>query len=293
MRNLSDMVQSSAALEGCTLTRGQCRLLLEKEISSEGKTIREQMLCLDLARAYRKCMEFAEAREFWSSYRIKTLASLALRSFKVDGKAVSDEGVLRKACDMANEQRLHMRTATAADIYMASFQIHFLISDNCPWPQGNDVMARLLMNYLQLECGLEPTVVRPSGMDGYRRILKVASDEDIAEIFVSHMLEHPHDPPEPEPVSAVPVPRVPCPDREDTLLREHAVIRKKSSRERILELLRAHPRMTTRELAEEINISAKGIEKQLGILKAAGALKRIGPDKGGHWQVVERKSKMT
>ena len=274
MDNLTDMIQSSAALEGCTLTRSQCRLLLEEEISSEGKTIREQMLCLDLAGAYRRCMEFSETREFWSSYRIKTLAGTALRSFNVDGKAVSDEKVLQKVCDIANEQRLHMRAAAADDIYKASFLIHFLISDKAPWQAGNGVMARLLMNYLQLECGLEPTVVRPSHMDEYKRILKVASDEDIAEILVSYMMEHPHDPCEPE---------------GDTS--RDVTVPKKSSRERILELLQGNPRMTTRELADEIGISAKGIEKQLGLLKSSGALRRIGPDKGGHWEVVARKSK--
>ena len=44
--------------------------------------------------------------------------------------------------------------------------------------------------------------------------------------------------------------------------------------------------MSTRDLASEIGISAKGVEKQLGILKSTGKLLRIGPDKGGKWQVL-------
>ena len=40
-------------------------------------------------------------------------------------------------------------------------------------------------------------------------------------------------------------------------------------------------------LAERIGISAKAVEKHLANLKADGILKRIGPDKGGHWEVVE------
>lgn len=61
---------------------------------------------------------------------------------------------------------------------------------------------------------------------------------------------------------------------------------RRSSRDSILALLRKNPYMSTRDLAEEIGISAKGVEKQLGILKATGRLRRIGPDKGGKWEVV-------
>jgi predicted HTH transcriptional regulator len=40
-------------------------------------------------------------------------------------------------------------------------------------------------------------------------------------------------------------------------------------------------------LAERIGISAKAVEKHLSNLKADGIIKRIVPDKGGHWEVVE------
>lgn len=41
-------------------------------------------------------------------------------------------------------------------------------------------------------------------------------------------------------------------------------------------------------LAERIGITAKAVEKQIAALKADGVLRRIGPDKGGYWQVVEK-----
>jgi predicted HTH transcriptional regulator len=59
------------------------------------------------------------------------------------------------------------------------------------------------------------------------------------------------------------------------------------SREKILELLRENPKLTTASLAQEVGISPKGIEKQLAHLKREGLLRRIGPDKGGHWEVVD------
>lgn len=42
-------------------------------------------------------------------------------------------------------------------------------------------------------------------------------------------------------------------------------------------------------LAEQIGITAKAVEKQIAALKADGVLRRIGPDKGGYWQVVEKR----
>lgn len=42
-------------------------------------------------------------------------------------------------------------------------------------------------------------------------------------------------------------------------------------------------------LAERISITAKAVEKQIARMKADGVLRRIGPDKGGYWQVVEKK----
>ena len=41
-------------------------------------------------------------------------------------------------------------------------------------------------------------------------------------------------------------------------------------------------------LARRIGITPKAVEKQIARLKADGALRRIGPDKGGYWQVVEK-----
>ena len=61
----------------------------------------------------------------------------------------------------------------------------------------------------------------------------------------------------------------------------------KGSREKILELLRENPKLTTAGLAQAVGISSKGIEKQLAHLKREGLLRRIGPDKGGHWEVVD------
>tara|TARA_R100000027_G_C2240552_1_gene91894 strand:- start:810 stop:1385 length:576 start_codon:yes stop_codon:yes gene_type:complete len=59
------------------------------------------------------------------------------------------------------------------------------------------------------------------------------------------------------------------------------------SSEKILRMLSETPEMTIAELASSIGISTRGIEKNLKALQEKGKLRRIGPDKGGHWEVID------
>jgi len=55
----------------------------------------------------------------------------------------------------------------------------------------------------------------------------------------------------------------------------------------ILELLFQHPKMAAPELAEIVGISERKIEQNIATLKKIGRLKRIGPAKGGHWEILK------
>ena len=62
----------------------------------------------------------------------------------------------------------------------------------------------------------------------------------------------------------------------------------KKTVEVIWELLKVHPNITLAGLVKALGITRSTIQKHIVNLKAAGRLRRIGPDKGGHWEVVER-----
>jgi Fic family protein len=53
----------------------------------------------------------------------------------------------------------------------------------------------------------------------------------------------------------------------------------------LLALLKANPRITAKQAAERLGLTPRSVEKQLASLKAAGLVRRVGPNKGGHWQV--------
>lgn len=53
----------------------------------------------------------------------------------------------------------------------------------------------------------------------------------------------------------------------------------------ILSVLAEHPSMTLPEVANNIGKSHSAVHRACAKLIAQGLLKRIGPDKGGHWEV--------
>jgi len=61
--------------------------------------------------------------------------------------------------------------------------------------------------------------------------------------------------------------------------------REKNS-DRLLALIRQKSTITTDEMVISLELSCAGVEKIISNLKKAGRLRRIGPDKGGHWEVV-------
>ncbi|MCC6627500.1 MAG: winged helix-turn-helix transcriptional regulator, partial [Chloroflexi bacterium] len=58
------------------------------------------------------------------------------------------------------------------------------------------------------------------------------------------------------------------------------------SSEKILALLREDPTLSASAMARRLAISQRAVEKQVSRLRAAGRLRRVGPDRGGQWEVT-------
>lgn len=56
---------------------------------------------------------------------------------------------------------------------------------------------------------------------------------------------------------------------------------------KILEAVRDNPSITREELSQITNLSIRGVEWNLAKLKKEGKIKRIGPDRGGHWEIID------
>ena len=57
---------------------------------------------------------------------------------------------------------------------------------------------------------------------------------------------------------------------------------------KILKILKDDSQCTYDALAAILGISRRAVTKQIGKLRKEGRLRRVGPDKGGHWEVIEK-----
>ena len=76
------------------------------------------------------------------------------------------------------------------------------------------------------------------------------------------------------------------------IVNEQAIIEssQKSSQKtdiQILEMIQKDPFITVDQLGKIIGVTGRAILKQINKLKKQDRLKRIGPDKGGHWEILE------
>ncbi len=56
--------------------------------------------------------------------------------------------------------------------------------------------------------------------------------------------------------------------------------------EKIIKVIRENPQITVRELTTIVGLSRRGVEKNIKKLQIQGILRRVGPDKGGHWELL-------
>ncbi|MBE6461087.1 MAG: winged helix-turn-helix domain-containing protein [Alphaproteobacteria bacterium] len=56
--------------------------------------------------------------------------------------------------------------------------------------------------------------------------------------------------------------------------------------QKILDVLVKNPSATRAELASAMGLSPDGVKWNLDKLKKSGKIRRVGPDRGGHWEIV-------
>lgn len=61
------------------------------------------------------------------------------------------------------------------------------------------------------------------------------------------------------------------------------------TQQKILELIQENPYITYDKISQELGMARSGIAKHIQKLQDAHVIKRVGPDKGGHWEVINSK----
>ena len=54
----------------------------------------------------------------------------------------------------------------------------------------------------------------------------------------------------------------------------------------IIAAIRQNSIITAAEIAIQLGISSRAVEKRIKTLREIGIIRRVGPDKGGHWEII-------
>ena len=79
-------------------------------------------------------------------------------------------------------------------------------------------------------------------------------------------------------------------DRDTDKVTDRVTDKLTANQTQIIRLILSNKNLTTRELAAEIEISQRKIKTNLSKLKSLGLIKRIGPAKGGFWEVMSNET---
>ena len=70
---------------------------------------------------------------------------------------------------------------------------------------------------------------------------------------------------------------------------ENIVGKLSTMRGRIVKIVWENPYASAQSISEEVGIAPRNVQEHLRYLQAQGIIRRIGPDKGGHWEIINVK----
>ena len=157
---------------------------------------------------------------------------------------------------------------------------HFVFETIHPFSDGNGRMGRLwqtviLGRWNQLFYALPIENMVLCHQRRYYQTLHSAQESGDARVFVDFMLDM--------------ILRT-LKARGESQGGKKKVVRKggKKTVDWLLDLIRGKPNITFAEMVSATGVSRSAIQKHIERLKDAQRLRRIGPDKGGHWEVIEK-----
>ena len=311
---LYSIITHSTAIEGSTVTEIENHLLFDEGISSN-KPMTEQLMNIDLKAAYEQSFVYAKTHTDFSIELLCTLASLVMKNtgstYKtIGGDFSSAKGDLRllnvsagrggksyiawqkvpdrlqNFCNWINRERKNIDKKDIKKIYELSFEAHYRIVSIHPWADGNGRMSRLIMNMIQYEAGVIPSIVKKENRAEYIQSLALSQENDDSSTLVEFMLNH-H-------IENLQKQIAEYKASMDTVNikggQKISVGGQKKWSEttlKILELIKQNPKISRKELCEELKINPSAVQKHIEKLKETKMIERLGGAKGGEWRVSE------
>ena len=63
------------------------------------------------------------------------------------------------------------------------------------------------------------------------------------------------------------------------------IVQEKSRESMIIDFIRANSSISLRKLSKNLGVSSKTVQREIEKLKDKNVIRRVGGDKGGHWEI--------
>ena len=309
---LYSIITHSTAIEGSTVTEVENQLLFDEGITSSKRTITEQMMNLDLKNAYEKSFEYAKNHEKLTVEMLCKLSSILMQNTGTEyntiaGSFSSAKGELRlvnvsagrggksylawqkvpdrlqKTCDYLNRRRSEIDKNNIEEIYKLSFEAHYLLVSIHPWADGNGRMSRLVMNMIQKEFDVIPSIVKKENRVEYIQSLASSQVKDDMQDFMDFMMYH-HIQNLLQQINEYSESLA-----DDTLNYKNDTLNdtlKLSPKEiTVLEIIKSNLTVTTAQIVEQTGFSRPTVMRAIKNLKENKILERVDSKKTGSWKV--------
>lgn len=309
---LYSIITHSTAIEGSTVTEVENQLLFDEGITSSKRTITEQMMNLDLKNAYEKSFEYAKNHEKLTVEMLCKLSSILMQNTGTEyntiaGSFSSAKGELRlvnvsagrggksylawqkvpdrlqKTCDYLNRRRSEIDKNNIEEIYKLSFEAHYLLVSIHPWADGNGRMSRLIMNMIQKEFDVIPSIVKKENRVEYIQSLASSQVKDDMQDFMDFMMNH-HIQNLLQQINEYSESLA-----DDTLNYKNDTLNdtlKLSPKEiTVLEIIKSNLTVTTAQIVEQTGFSRPTVMRAIKNLKENKILERVDSKKTGSWKV--------
>ncbi|MDE7090825.1 MAG: Fic family protein [Bacteroidales bacterium] len=304
---LYSLITHSTAIEGSTVTEVENQLLFDEGIAAKGRTLNEQMMNVDLKNAYVFGFDWVKNPQDYTPEFLCELSGMVMRrtgtrysviggdfdsskgdlrkcnvSAGVGGKSYLAFGKVPKAldsfCQWLNSQLHDIDHGDVEACYRLSFEAHFRLVTIHPWVDGNGRTTRLVMNMIQRQLGLIPSIVTKENKALYiQALIDTRESGDMTVIQDVMLLQH-------------------IENLEYRILQyQNSVVKPLSDTvndtvnigfpQRLLALMKAQPAYTYEQYAGLLNVSRATVARNIKKLSEAGYVHRVGADKDGYWRV--------
>lgn len=316
---LYSIVTHSTAIEGSTVTEIENQLLFDEGIAAKGRSLTEQMMNVDLKDAYLHAFRIAAENPTYTPQLLQQLSALVMRRTgseysTIAGHFDSSKGEFRlcnvsagiggrsylaynkvpravdEFCRWLNEEIAKVDRANIAACYRLSFEAHFRLVTIHPWVDGNGRTTRLVMNMIQRQLGLVPSIVRKEDKGEYIQSLVDSRENDDSTIAQDVMLRHHIDNLDR---------RVSQYQENDTVNPQIGIVNDtvntnndtvtglKKSLQKVYKAILNNPEITHSEMMQTLHISESTAKRATRDLKKLGYIAREGSDKTGRWIILK------